>query len=221
MSGAEALLDCVRRQVPVAQPHLRYRFQVDLVGLSRSSHVLRRSASGQLEFVSATKTHSATPHVLAAIYAAGGQTGTGAGADAELREQSCRHIHEALLWARGKRHLREAGRGEAGRDELLMHLMLDAPTANGSTNGAVGSHGTAGSNGAASANGRHINAASWDWAMGVLEFTPDEAASVTHRQIENRYRKMLKAAHPDKGGCARNAPATIANLSKARQILTR
>lgn len=196
--GADELLDRVRRRVPVAQPHLRYRFQVDLVGLSRSVHSLRRGQSGQLEFVSVAKTHAATPHVLAAIYAAGQLTEDAE--DAELREPSCDQIREALLWARGKRHLRDVG-----RDELLAHLMLEVPSANG----------------VADANGRRSNAAGWDWALGVLEFTPDEAARVTPRQIENRYRKMLKAAHPDKGGCAQNAPTAIANLSKARQILTR
>lgn len=204
-SDAATLLRHIKHKSPIAQPHLRHRFQVDLVGLSRSTHGLRRSkaknrtSSSGLEFVSEVKTSSAVPHVLCAMYATGSLSGA-------MHQESCRLIEEALRWAK-KRSLSEVDASAMSRkklverDELLFYLMLGLPLENGTLAGE-----------------RH---ASWDWAMDVLEFTESDEANLTLQQIENRYRQLLKVAHPDRGGNAKSAPSRIANLAKARKILSR
>jgi len=210
--GADVLLGHIRRKTPIAQPHLRHRFQIDLVGLSRSTHTLRKAKpkGGDVEFISAVKTSSPTPHVLGAMYAAANMTGS-------THQESCRQIEESLIWANRRSVLgQEADENRNGavpgdslsthrsklatRDELLFHLMLCLPP----EGGVFGDERNAG----------------WNWAMDVLEFTEEDSDSLTLKQIENRYRQLLKLAHPDKGGNAKSAPKRIANLAQARKNLT-
>ena len=201
---AEVLLEHAKRQAPIAQPHLRHRFQADLVGLSRSVHRLRRNHDS-LAFDSQVKTDKSVPHVLGALYALAGLTGSS-------HVEGCRYVGAALNWAK-RRSITEPD-GElvpdalesAERHELVSYMLFSLPT------GSAGEE----SNGLSS----QTSYASWDWAMGILEFSHDELDHLTTRQIDNRYRELLKAAHPDKGGSPQSAPTRIANLAKARQILT-
>ena len=198
-SDAEVLLEHAQRQAPIAQPHLRHRFQADLVGLSRSVHRLRRNHDS-LAFDSQTKTDKSVPHVLGALYALAGLTGS-------RHVEGCRYVGAALSWAKRRSITEPDGvlvpdaLESAERHELVSYMLFSLPEG-------------------ASNTGDSGNCASWDWAMGILEFSHDELDRLTTRQIDNRYRELLKAAHPDKGGSPQSAPTRIANLAKARQILT-
>lgn len=55
------------------------------------------------------------------------------------------------------------------------------------------------------------------WALGILGFeTNDQPA---RRDLQRRFRDLLREAHPDHGGEAASAASRIAELSEARRIL--
>jgi len=66
--GLTHLLEAGRR---IPQPRLRHRFQVDRVGLTRSTHRLHRHDDGDLAVSFSAADGSPLQYVLAAIYAAG------------------------------------------------------------------------------------------------------------------------------------------------------
>jgi hypothetical protein len=55
------------------------------------------------------------------------------------------------------------------------------------------------------------------WAMEVLGLRPDIA--VVRDDVNRRFRRMLRDAHPDHGGAAKGAGDRIAELTEARRIL--
>lgn len=57
------------------------------------------------------------------------------------------------------------------------------------------------------------------WALGILEYTPNDDAHP--RDIQKRYRRLLREAHPDLGGGDDAAAERIADLALAREILLR
>jgi hypothetical protein len=65
----DVLLDDVERGRRVAQPRVRYRFQVDTVGLDRSRHKLH--GEGERLHLDIDDHANGLPQILAAIYAAG------------------------------------------------------------------------------------------------------------------------------------------------------
>ncbi len=66
--GLTHLLEAGRR---IPQPRLRHRFQVDRVGLTRSTHRIHRHDDGELAVSFSAADGSPLQYVLAAIYAAG------------------------------------------------------------------------------------------------------------------------------------------------------
>ncbi len=55
------------------------------------------------------------------------------------------------------------------------------------------------------------------WALDVLGFSlPDSPAT---RDVQRRFRNLVRAAHPDHGGNTDSAAARIADLAEARRIL--
>ncbi len=65
------------------------------------------------------------------------------------------------------------------------------------------------------------------WALDQLGFTrPDEAPSLRagiapdQRDVQRRYREMLREVHPDHGAATEGAAQRIAELGEARRILT-
>ena len=54
------------------------------------------------------------------------------------------------------------------------------------------------------------------WALEVFELDP---ASTERDVVQQRFRELLRAAHPDHGGEAARAAVRIAELSEARRIL--
>ena len=55
------------------------------------------------------------------------------------------------------------------------------------------------------------------WALGVLGF--DEGIVPARRDVQRRFRDLVRAAHPDAGAAASGAAQRIADLSEARDIL--
>jgi hypothetical protein len=55
------------------------------------------------------------------------------------------------------------------------------------------------------------------WAMTVLGFTMGDAPD--RREVQRRFRTLLRAAHPDHGGAHEAAADRIADLAEARRIL--
>lgn len=57
------------------------------------------------------------------------------------------------------------------------------------------------------------------WALNVLEFEVETSSEITVEDIQVRFRKLLRQAHPDSGGNAQYAATRISDLSEARRIL--
>ena len=55
------------------------------------------------------------------------------------------------------------------------------------------------------------------WALEVLGFGP--TAEIERDEINRRFRRLLRAAHPDSGGARDAAAERIAELSEARELL--
>jgi hypothetical protein len=55
------------------------------------------------------------------------------------------------------------------------------------------------------------------WALGVLGF--EVGAAPARREVQQRFRSLLRAAHPDHGGSRDGAADRIADLAEARRIL--
>jgi len=56
------------------------------------------------------------------------------------------------------------------------------------------------------------------WALGVFDLH-DEAATTDRQLVQQRFRELLRAAHPDHGGASDAAAQRIAELAEARRIL--
>lgn len=258
-SEAAKLLAYVSTRTPIPQPHMRYRFQQDLVGLLASSHQIREEAefrngqAGSLKFVSDMKSSTPAQHVLGALYAAYRM-------EDEAHWQSCEMIEMALEWAverplgslkgtntrLGITGVATTGGAEPERSELLGLLVkgsgvLEADSSRadrrngfgGSTSGNrrsgnyIGSGGRSSDGGSGSqrsdgwSNSRRLSSLTLAhrWAMKVLEFEEDEADTLSEAIIQDRFRQLLREAHPDSGGNPKEAPTRISDLSEARHIL--
>ncbi len=55
------------------------------------------------------------------------------------------------------------------------------------------------------------------WAMEVLGMSPD--SKIDRKEIQRRYRRLLRTAHPDHGGDLEGAADRIARLGDARSLL--
>lgn len=266
-SDAAKLLAYVSTRTPIPQPHMRYRFQQDLVGLLASSHQIREEAeflngqrawrgnggkgiSGSLKFVSDMKSSTPAQHVLGALYAAYRM-------EDEAHWQSCEMIEMALEWAverplgslkgtntrLGITGVATTGGAEPERSELLGLLVKGSGVLEsdgsrtdrrngfgGSTSGNrrsgsyIGSGGQRSDGGTGSRSGSSSRRLSrltlaHRWAMKVLEFEEDEADTLSEAIIQDRFRQLLREAHPDSGGNPKEAPTRISDLSEARHLL--
>lgn len=161
------------RRIP--QPRLRYRFQTDRIGLSRSRHRLLGEGE-RIEFVFDDQGWPAQ-QVLGAVYAAGE-------VPHESRSSVMEVVRKGIHW-----------RGPVG-PALVTHLTgLSGPRA---------------------ASTRAF-ADPVAWALEVLGFALPEAP--VGRDVQRRFRDLVRAAHPDHGGNADDAAARIADLAEARRIL--
>ena len=55
--------------------------------------------------------------------------------------------------------------------------------------------------------------------MKVLEFEEAEADTLSEAIVQDRFRTLLREAHPDSGGNPKEAPTRISDLSEARRLL--
>ncbi|HEX9992314.1 MAG TPA: hypothetical protein VGB14_05240 [Acidimicrobiales bacterium] len=161
------------RRIP--QPRLRYRFQTDRIGLSRSRHRLVGEGE-RIEFLFDNQGWPAQ-QVLGAVYAAGQ-------VERERRAAVMDVIRKSVHW-----------RGPVG-PALVAHLTgLSGPRATST----------------------RAFADPVAWALDVLGFELLDAPG--SRDVQRRFRDLVRLAHPDHGGAAEDAAARIADLAEARRIL--
>ena len=242
-SDAAKLLAYVSTRTPIPQPHMRYRFQQDLVGLLVSSHRISeevellngrkdwqgsggKGSPGSLKFVSDMKSSTPAQHVLGALYAA-------YRLEDEAHWQSCEAIETALEWAverplgslkgtdtrLGTTGVATTGGDEPERSELLELLVKGTGVSEANGRNGFGGRNRSGSRTSGSHRLSRLTLAH-RWAMKVLEFEEDEAATLSEAIIQDRFRQLLREAHPDSGGNPKEAPTRISDLSEARRLLT-
>jgi hypothetical protein len=188
----------------IPQPRLRYRFQEDRVGLQKS--VLRLVGEGEKLWFEFDGDKAAPEQlVLGAVYAAGQL-------DPSVRATVMATLRRAIRWE-----------GPIGPD-LIASL-------------------------AGFSKGQSFSALAFEhpveWALQVLGFDPDihgtkrsangsraaKANGASHpngtdvwsgpskQEVRRRFRELLMAAHPDRGGTKVGAAQRIADLTEARRIL--
>lgn len=188
------LFDVGRHGIRVPTIVLRHRLQTDRHGLDRSRH--RLLGEDGLLVVELDVHGAAVPQVLGAILAAGSM-------GSSVRRKAVRAV--------------EAGLAQPGVipepfvvRRLLAGIPIPAPPPAG-----VGSIADAGS---------PIDVGQWvgipaerRWALEVLGIRPD--ATLDRRDVQRRFRRLLRLAHPDHGASTDGAAERIAELSEARTLL--
>jgi hypothetical protein len=169
------LLDDLQAGHRIAQPRLRHRFQIDHIGLAKSTHKLLGHGD-ELEFSLETE-GSPESQILGAAYAAGS-------VDRRHRAEVMEVLRRAVRW-----------RGDVG-PAMIAHL-----------------------SGASRVRSRSAGAFAHPelWALTILGFA--DGAVPGKRDIQRRFRTLLRDAHPDHGGESADAAQRIADLSEARDIL--
>ncbi len=183
---------------------LRYRLQTDIHGLDRSRH---RFLAEPGRVVIELDVHGrSAPQVIGALMAA-------AAMGATSRSIAFRAIDAAL-----------ARPGEMPEGVEIRRLLQGMP---GAAPPPLGSY-AAGSYraGADDAFGGHdgFDPEVWRnvpaerrWAMEVLGLHAD--TEVERTDVQRRFRRLLRVAHPDQGGTSRGAAERIAELREARELL--
>lgn len=185
----ETLLRDLEHGRRIAQPRLRHRFQVDRVGLARSRHRLI-DRGGRLE---ATFDDHAGPasQVLGALYATSAMSPRARRAVVEV-------LRRSITW-------------QGPVDETLFACLT----------------GTRWTRSPASLVSRDP----LTWALVTLRFadetvldldaldTLDTLETPSRKEVQRRFRELLRKAHPDHGGGAEDAGQRIIELSDARSIL--
>jgi len=166
----EMLLDDVERGRRIAQPRVRYRFQVDTHGLDRSRHKLH--GEGECLHLEIDDHANGLPQILAAIYAAG---------------RLARPARPDVF-----RLMRRATRWEGGAGDDLLHFLQRG-------------------------RGAAVGTGSERWALGVLAFPLGVEPS--RSEINQRFRDLVRDAHPDHGGDAAEAGQRILDLTEAKRVL--
>src|SRR5262245_9284680 len=188
------LLDQARRGLAIPRIALRHRLQHDVHGLDRSRH---RVLGEDGKLVVELDRHGApTPQVLGAVMAAASLTSSSRGVmlDAIRRVVTGR-------WA-----------GLAPGVELreLWERESWTPPLPGARPWVPGT-------GPAEEQAWKGVASEQRWAMEVLGLRA--GTSVERDDVNRRFRRLLRAAHPDSGGIAAQAAMRIEELSEARAIL--
>lgn len=202
----------------VPQPQLRYRFQKDRVGLTRSTHrLLGEGDALAFEFDDANGDPS--QQLLGAVYAVGQLRPT-------ARRAVMGTVRRAITW-QGTigpeliTALAGFNKGARWSTHALSHPIEwalevlefaddESPTGAGRRRGDAPANGTkvngANGNGTNGANGFGVR-------VNGRSIGPDRI------EIQRRYRRLLIEAHPDHGGQADDAAQRIADLAEARRIL--
>jgi hypothetical protein len=191
----------------IPQPRLRYRFQIDRVGLQRS--VLRLRGEGEeLWFDFDGDKASPEQLLLGAAYAAGSVAPT-------VRPAVMATLRRAMRWegpigADLISSLAGFSKGQAFSTYALEHPVEWALSVLGFDRELTprNGHGLAGANGAAWASG--------DPPPGGRN---GRGLEPSRSDVQRRFRLLLRDAHPDHGGADEQAAERIADLTEARRIL--
>jgi hypothetical protein len=188
------LFDITRHGITVPRIALRHRLQTDTHGLDRSRH--RLLGEDGLLVVELDVHGAAVPQVLGAILAAGAM-------GSSVRRKAVRAV--------------EAGMSQPGvipEPFVVRRLLAGIPVMRPPRAG-VGPVEDAFS---------RTDTGSWvgvpaerRWAMEV--FGIGAGKEVDRRDVQRRFRRMLRLAHPDHGGDADDAAERIAELTEARELL--
>ncbi|HZJ27574.1 MAG TPA: J domain-containing protein [Acidimicrobiia bacterium] len=188
------LREARRGELDVPTIALRYRLQTDVHGLDRSRHRFVSEAFHALSVLELDVHGSAAPQVIGVVMAAAAMGPT-------ARARAFRAIDAGLARA-----------GALPEGVIVRRLEHGVP---GALPPPPGSGHAAGSGGPYEA-WRGIPAER-RWAMEVLGV---QAGIVIDRgDIQQRFRRLLRIAHPDQGGESRGAAERIAELSEARDLL--
>jgi hypothetical protein len=175
---------------------LRYRLQVDIHGLDRSRH---RFLAEPGRVVIELDVHGrGTPQVIGALMAAAAMGPTS-------RSIAFRAIDAAL-----------ARPGELPEGVEIRRLLLGVPGAAPPPPGSGFTGGTGTASGFDPEQWRNVPSER-RWAMEVLGLHADTA--VERADVQRRFRRLLRVAHPDQGGTTRGAAERIAELREARELL--
>lgn len=213
----------------VPQPQLRYRFQKDRIGLTRSTHRLVGEGDA-LAFEFDDGNGEPSQQLLGAVYAVGQLRPT-------ARRAVMGTVRRAITWqgAIGPElitALAGFNKGASWSTHALSHPVewalevlefeADAEVAGtsargrGAVNGRVpagrGANGANGASGSSGVNGSNGTNGSKTGVSG-RGIGPDRG------EIQRRYRRLLIEAHPDHGGQVDDAAQRIADLAEARRIL--
>jgi hypothetical protein len=190
------LVDSARRGLTVPRIALRYRLQSDTHGLDLSRHrvlaadVARASTRPVLEL----DLHGpAAPQVIGAIMAAGQLPPSG-------RSVAFRFIDAAVA---------KPGTMPEGLEIRRQYEGLPGarPTAPGESGGAIGNR----------RNAWQGVPSERRWAMEVLGLHPGLA--IERDDVQQRFRRLVRLAHPDHGAGNAGAAERIAELAEARELL--
>ncbi|MFM8304854.1 MAG: J domain-containing protein [Actinomycetota bacterium] len=185
------LVDEGRDGLTVPRIALRYRLQTDVHGLDRSRH--RILAVGGTTVLELDRHGRPDPQVIGAVMAA-------AALPPSARSVAFRAVRAAL-----------ARPGVLPEGVEVRRLLLGIPGAAPPPVGVAG----AGSGGPAYAWAGVP--ADQRWAMEVLGLGAD--AALDRSDVQARFRRLVRIAHPDHGAADRGAAERMAELSEARTVL--
>jgi len=188
------LFDIGRHGIVVPRIALRHRLQTDRHGLDRSRHRLLEE-DGRL--IVELDVHGApVPQVCGAILAAGSM-------GSSVRRKAVRAIEAAANQA-----------GEIPEPFVVRRLLAGVPIM-GPPPAGVGPISDAYSGADV---GEWIGVpAERRWALEV--FGLGAGVSIDRKEVQRRFRRLLRVAHPDHGGEADGAAERIAELTEARELL--
>lgn len=213
--GAAGLDDDQRAEVPaflaearqgsidVPRRRLRFRLQTDLVGLARSRHRLLGEDGGLVVELDVSSQYP-VPQLIAAVWAA-----------SRLAPRPRAQCLESIE--------RSVGTPDVFPVDVTVRYVTDFEPVTFVLDGSgPGGPGGPGANG--SGSGARPSVLDWSrvpselrWAMEVLGYGPTDAA--TRVDIQRRYRRLLKVAHPDHGGVESDAAHRIEELAEARRVM--
>lgn len=214
------LIGELERGQRIPQPRLRYRFQIDRIGLQRSLFRLRGN-DDELWFDFEAAHAAPEQAVLGAVYAAGRL-------DRSSREAAMATLRRAIRWEgpAGPDLIASLAGFSKGRNfsvytmehpvewalEVLGFAVATGTGGGGRGQGAGPSRPT---NGARRANG--VNGVNGTDRPAGAPGAGD--AGPSRSEIRRRFRELLMDAHPDRGATTDGAAQRIADLTEARRIL--
>ncbi len=187
----DRLVESAREGIVVPRIALRYRLQTDRHGLDRSRHRIVRPDADASRLVLELDRHGPpAPQVIGAIMAA---------------SRLPRAVRPAAL-----RVIRAAAAAPGVLPEgIEVHRLL---------------HGTPGEAPWAPGVRRAVDEDAWRgvpseyrWAMEVLGLRP--GSMVARDEVQQRFRRLVRLAHPDHGGGTELAAARLSELAEAREVL--